>query len=81
MSERRDNVGKRLKFNLDGYVLVRRLVDRLEEPAAEISVASPVGRTLRTLEAGDEAEVVTPEGRLPVQLLEVGEPALVEAAL
>ncbi len=66
-----DNVGLALKFNLDGYVLERRLMDRLEDPATEISIASPVGRVLRSLDAGDEAEVVTPEGRLRVKLLEV----------
>lgn len=68
------NVGRLVRFDLEGVRLARRLICRpVEDLETELSVGSPVGRALQRASVGDEVEVTTPGGAIVVQLLEVSD--------
>ena len=65
------NVGRVVEFNLDGYALARRLVHRVDDPAQEINVISPVGSALVEARPGDSIEVDAPGGKVAVNVVRV----------
>jgi transcription elongation GreA/GreB family factor len=64
------NLGRVVRFDLDGIRLERRLVDLpvLDDPGSELSVESPVGRALLSAAAGDELVVKAPAGDVVVKV-------------
>jgi len=54
------NLGKRIKFELGGVLLVRCLVLTVHAIGEEVSVASPVGVQLANAQPGDKLEVHQP---------------------
>ncbi len=66
----RSNVGRLVRFNLDGVELVRRLVNPVNGSANGLSVESPVGRVLSKARVGDRVVVQAPVGDVVVKVLE-----------
>lgn len=65
------NVGRVVRFRLEGVELGLRLVYAVEDVATELNVESPVGRALREAQAGDSLTVRAPGGDVVVNVLEV----------
>ena len=65
------NVGRVVRFRLEGVELGLRLVHAVEDVATELNVESPVGRALRGARVGDSLTVRAPGGNVVVKVLEV----------
>ena len=65
------NVGRVVRFKLEGVDLGMRLVHVVEDVATELNVESPVGRALREASAGDSLTVKAPGGNVVVKVLGV----------
>jgi len=66
-----NNVGRVVRFRLEGMEFGLRLVDVVEDVATELNVESPVGRALREAQAGDSLTVRAPGGNVVVNVLGV----------
>ena len=66
------NVGRRIRFTVNGVELEMTLVYEVRDWRREINVESPVGQALRNARVGDQCTVVTPDGMVVVNVLEVG---------
>ena len=65
------NVGRTVRFALEGLELEYRLVYVVEDEATDLNAESPVGRALRDARAGDEVIAKAPVGDVVVKVLEV----------
>lgn len=65
------NLGKIIRFDLDGLILERQLVQITDCSLNEIHVDSPVGKALAEARAGEQYAVQVPEGTLVVKVLMV----------
>lgn len=65
------NLWRRVQFVLEGERFELRLVQGVADPGDELSVASPVGRSLLTAKAGESVTVNAPGGDVIVKVLEV----------
>jgi transcription elongation GreA/GreB family factor len=70
-----NNVGRWIRFDLDGMRLERRLVETsvVDDPAVELSKDSPVGRALLHARAGDEIAVPVPAGAVTITVRSIEE--------
>ena len=65
------NVGRRIRFTLNGVELELELVYEVRDWTREVNVESPVGRALRNAREGDKNTVMTPGGVVVVNVLGV----------
>jgi transcription elongation GreA/GreB family factor len=65
------NLGRVIRFSLDGQVLERRLVLTSFDRSTEISTASPVGRKISNALPGQSFEVHLADGDLVVKVLSI----------
>ena len=62
-----------IRFSVDGDEMTYTLVPETADSDGEISARSPVGRVLATADIGTATEARTPDGPVPVTVLEVVE--------
>lgn len=67
----RSNLGRRLRFEVCGVELVRRLVHEVEDEGSDINYRSPVGKALLTASVGDRISVEAPGGDVVVKVLDI----------
>ena len=65
------NVGRRIRFTVNGVELELELVYEVRDWRRQINVESPVGQALRSARVGDQCTVVTPGGVVVVNVLGV----------
>ena len=65
------NLGKIIRFDLDGLILERRLVQVTDHCMDEINVESQVGQSLAEARAGEQYAVQVPEGTVVVKVLAI----------
>jgi len=67
----RTNLWLRVRFELCGIELERRVVPEVEDAAGEICSQSPVGKALLTASVGERITVEAPGGDVVVKVLEI----------
>ena len=65
------NLGRVIRFDSDGLILERRLVQVTDNCMNEINVESQVGRVLSGAKVGEQYSVSVPEGVLVVKVLAI----------
>lgn len=69
--KRRSNLWQRVRFELCGIELERRLVPEVEDEGRDINAQSPVGKALLTASVGERITVEAPGGDVVVKVLEI----------
>jgi hypothetical protein len=67
----RSNLWQRVRFEICGIELVRRVVPEVEDAAGEICSQSPVGKALLTAMVGERITVEAPGGDVVVKVLAI----------